>query len=570
MSTMLKGIGASPGLAKGMAFRWDAASREIPRYVPQDLSVEKQRLADARRLAITQLKQLVEHVSSEASALEAAVFEAQMMFLDDPALVNKAEAEIDSVLNAEAAWNAATEYFARSLESLSDETLRARSADVRDVGRRVVAILCGDQIPPTPVKPVIVIARDLAPSETASLMRSKVLAICTAEGGPSSHTAILAKAMGIPAVVALGQELLNLKNDELVLVDGSAGTVFTAPDKTAERAFDEKVSLEGQWKSAELERAQEPAYTSDGHHVEVVANIGNVEDATLALHQGAEGVGLLRTEFLFLNRKEPPDEETQLAAYTSILEQMGTRPVVARTLDVGGDKEVSYYDYGLEANPFLGFRAIRISLDRPEDFKVQLRALLRAGPGHNLRIMFPMIATLEEVTRAKMLFNQARVEVSRRDKVPAENLQVGIMVEIPSVTLLADRFASEVDFFSVGTNDLTQYVLAAERGNKRLSYLNDPCHPAVLRAIERVTDAAHRLGKWVGVCGEMAGDPEAIPLLVGLGADELSMAPPLIPHAKEVIRHWSRSDAQVVAHRALDLDGADAVRQAVAEVGKKS
>ena len=569
MSALLKGIAASPGLAKGRTLRWEPPSREIPRYVPQDLNAEKQRLAGARRSATAQLRHLAGQVSSRASALEAAVFEAQIMFLDDPALVDKAEAEIDSALNAEAAWHAATDHFARSLESLSDETLRARSADVRDVGRRVVAILCGDQTPPAPEKPAVLIARDLAPSETASLMRSPVLAICTAEGGPTSHTAILAKAMGIPAVVALGPDLLNLRDDDLVLVDGTAGTVLAAPDSSAEGAFDDRVNSEGRSRSAQLERAQEPAHTSDGHPVEVVANIGRVEDAPVALHYGAEGVGLLRTEFLFLNRTEPPDEETQFAAYAAILGQMGTRPVVVRTLDVGGDKAVPYYDFGPEANPFLGYRAIRISLDRPEDFKIQLRALWRAGAGHRLRVMFPMIATLGEVTLAKELLREARTEVAQRGQAAAGNLEVGIMVEIPSVALLADRFAPEVDFFSVGTNDLAQYVLAAERGNKRLIRLNDPCHPAVLRAIERICDAAHRLGKWVGVCGEMAGDPDAIPLLIGLGVDELSMAPSLIPPAKEAIRRWSLTAARALAQRALGLDEAEAVRRAVAEAGEK-
>jgi phosphoenolpyruvate-protein phosphotransferase len=290
-----------------------------------------------------------------------------------------------------------------------------------------------------------------------------------------------------------------------------------------------------------------------------------VEDARLALEHGAEGIGLLRTEFLFLNRSQAPDEETQFNAYRSILELMGDRPVVVRTLDVGGDKEVPYFDFGQEANPFLGYRAIRISLDDPQGFKVQLRALLRAGAGHDLRIMFPMISSIGEVLEAKSLVREAQKELQAANQQMAEDPQIGIMVEIPSVVLLADRFAREVDFFSIGTNDLTQYTLAAERGNSRVSRLNDPCHPAVLKEIQQTVQAAHRAGIWVGVCGEMAGDPQCIPILVGLGVDELSMASRQSPMAKQLIRNWSLKDTQSLARQVLELDTAEAIRRAVGE-----
>jgi phosphoenolpyruvate-protein phosphotransferase len=457
----------------------------------------------------------------------------------------------------------ACEYFAAQLESLPDETLSARSADVRDVERRVIEALLGIQTGLSLESQTILLARDLAPSQTAALDTSKVIAFCTVEGGATSHTAILAKSLGIPAVVGIGEKLSEIPDGTTLLVDGTAGLVASDPDPELLAEFDRRIQAERDRRNYEAELAHQPALTLDGHRVEVVANVGSIDDARRALEHNAEGIGLLRTEFLFLNRKRPPDEQTQFSAYKTILDLMETRPVVVRTLDIGGDKVVPYYDFGPEANPFLGYRAIRISLTRPEEFNSQLRALLRAGAGHDLRIMFPMIATLDEVRQAKKLVDEVTAELHSNQIDAAKGVQVGIMVEIPAVALMAERFASEVDFFSIGTNDLTQYTFAAERGNKRLFHLNDPCHPAILRQVERVAQAAHVQGKWVGVCGEMAGDLQAIPLLLGLGVDELSMSPAQIPSAKQVIRQWSLAEAQRLAGQALDLDSAEAVRKTV-------
>jgi phosphoenolpyruvate-protein phosphotransferase len=295
----------------------------------------------------------------------------------------------------------------------------------------------------------------------------------------------------------------------------------------------------------------------------VVANVGNIEDARIALASGAEGIGLLRTEFLFLNRAQAPDEQTQYNAYRSIFDLMDDRPIVVRTLDIGGDKEVPYYNFGLQSNPYLGYRAIRISLDHPDDFKIQLRSLLRAGLDHDLRIMFPMIATLDEVRQAKKMVETARHELELRGNAIAKAVEVGIMVEIPSVAILANQFAREVDFFSIGTNDLTQYTLAAERGNKLVAHLNDPCHPSILREIQMVVEASRAHETWVGVCGEMAGDEQAIPILLGLGVDELSMTPARIPSAKQIIRNWSLFDARDLANKAINLESAQEVRSLV-------
>lgn len=556
----LKGIPAARGLARGSALIWHNRQLEIPHYKSEDPESEKGRLAEARSRARAQLAELASKVAREAGAAEAAVFEAHAMFLQDQALVDKAEALINEGANAEWAWQQAVEHFARQLENLPDETLRARAVDVRDVGRRVLETLLGAQTSRAIPNGSVIVARDLAPSQTAALDKSKVVAFCIAEGGPTSHTAILAKALNIPAVVGLGESLLGLAAGNELLVDGTNGEVLVNPNAATLTDFENRRMADVKEGKRAVSQAGAAAVTKDGRQIEIAANVGSLEDARLALTNGAEGIGLLRTEFLFLNRTTSPDEDTQHTAYRAILDMMGERPVVARTLDIGGDKEVPYYDFGPEANPFLGYRAIRISLDRPEDFKIQLRALLRAGRGHRLRIMFPMIATLQEVRRARELVEEARRELASRGEETPDLPELGIMVEIPATALLADKFAPEVDFFSIGTNDLTQYTFAAERGNKRVSGLNDACHPALLREIQMVAEAAHRSGHWAGICGELGGDLEAIPVLLGLGMDELSMAPGLIPAAKQVIRQWSMREAEALARTTLDLDSSEAVR----------
>ncbi len=566
MSTEWKGIAAAPGLARGPSLRWNQHSLEVPKFTPKDSQAEKKRLADARLAAIQTLHEITHQVEGQIGKAEAALFEAQAMFLEDAVLVQKAEDAIESGENAEWAWHDACEYFAGQLEAMTDETLRARSADVRDVGQRVLGILTGVQATLTLVTHSIILARDLVPSQTALLDKTKVLAFCTAEGGPTSHTAILAKSLGIPAIVGLGDATLDLLDETLLLVDGNTGVLISDPTPDVAADFDRRMLADREARQHEHELATQPAVTRDDHRIEIVANVGNVDDARLALQNGAEGIGLLRTEFLFLNRSQPPDEQTQYFAYRTILELMGDRPTVIRTLDIGGDKEVPYLDFGQEANPFLGYRAIRISLDHPDDFKIQLRALLRAGAGHDLRIMFPMIASLSEVREAKNLVAEVHQELREAQLEVAEKFQIGIMVEIPSVAVLAERFAREVQFFSIGTNDLTQYTLAAERGNKRVAHLNDPCHPAVIKEIQQVVLAAHQAGIWVGVCGEMAGDSEAIPILLGLGVDELSMSPRQIPSAKQVIRNWSLKNARRIARRALQQDHGMAVRRLVRSV----
>jgi len=560
------GIPASPGIAWGPAFFHAEKELSVPRREVQDTSDEIKRLEEALTSAGTQIANLRVKTQSETSAEEAAIFEAHALFLQDPTLITAVHEMIEGQgLNAEVAWMDSIEVNASKMEALDDEYFRARAADIRDVGHRVLRILLGvaESDLSALTHPSIILARDLTPSDTVRLDKSLVLGFCTAEGGPTSHTAILAKALGLPAVVGLGVEILTLKNETPLLVDGDRGEVVAYPDEATRQIFETRHQKAAIRAEAESKVAHEPAITQDGHQVEIVANIGNPQEASFALEQGAEGIGLLRTEFLYLDRVEAPDENEQLAAYDEIMDVMEGRPVVVRTLDVGGDKELPYLNLGHEANPFLGWRAIRMCLDQPDFFKVQLRALWRASPGHDLRIMFPMIATLEEARRARTLLKEARDEVEAAGYPIADQIQIGIMVEVPSVAVLADLFAREVDFFSIGTNDLTQYTMAAERTNEKVAHLSDACHPAILRQIKRILEAAHVEGIWVGLCGELAGDPDAVPILLGLGLDEFSMAPTSIPRAKALIRRWSLAQAQKLASQVIDLDSAAAVRDFV-------
>lgn len=562
----LRGVAAAPGLSAGPAVVWRDTAVAIPRAATRSPAEESRRLDAARQAAREQISQLKTSVSASASPEEAAIFDAHLMFLDDAALLQKAQTAIDGGTAAEAAWMDGIEFFAAQLAGLPDPTLQARAADVRDVGRRVLDQLLGRPAASLDLRaPSVVVARDLAPSQIASLPVARVLAFCTAEGGPTSHTAILAKAWGKPAVVALGKALLEVSDGVQLLVDGSRGEVVIDPDEQTAQAFALRRQQSEKLAASALAAAQEPAITPDGRRVEIAANIGSVEDAVSALEYGAEGVGLLRTEFLYLDRQSPPTEEDHLAAYKAILETMGTRPVIARTQDIGGDKTVPYLDLPKEANPFLGWRAIRISLDRPEVFAVQLRALWRASPGHDLRIMFPMIATPDELRAAKAALDRARLDVAASNQAVAARVQVGMMVEVPSAAVLADQFAREVDFFSIGTNDLTQYTLAADRTNERVVALSDACHPAVLRLIHQVVESGHRERRWVGVCGELAADADAVPLLVGLDVDELSMAPQRIPAVKALVRQWSHTRAQQLARQALAVSSAAEVRALVRE-----
>jgi phosphotransferase system enzyme I (PtsI) len=407
---------------------------------------------------------------------------------------------------------------------------------------------------------MVIVAGDLTPSDTAQLDKQRALGFCTAGGGLTSHTTILARSLGLPAVVGLGEEVLSISTGTLLIIDGDEGVVIADPDEASLAAYRARQARWRAQQRAARRAAQEPAVTRDGHRVEVVANVADLPSAQAALEHGAEGIGLLRTEFLYLNRTTMPGEEEQYEAYRAILDVMGERPVIIRTLDIGGDKPAPYLDIGEELNPFLGWRAIRLSLSHPEMFKTQLRAILRAGHGHDVKIMFPMITVLAEFQQAKALLREVQDELTAEGVPHAEGPEVGIMVETPAAAIAADVLAQEVDFFSIGTNDLIQYTMACDRTNERVASLYQPLHPALLRLIKGVIDAAHSAGKWVGLCGEMAGEREAVPILLGLGLDEFSVTSAAIPAVKSIIRSLSLAEAQAVAREVLDLATAEEVQ----------
>jgi phosphocarrier protein FPr len=552
----LQGIPASEGFAVAPAFIYHPPALDVQQRTVSDFSGEISRLQDALQEAREQLTELQKDVAERDEDV-AEIFEFQRMMLEDPALVDKIEGEIrDNSSNAEAAVETVIDEWVRRFETGEDTLMRLRAADVRDAGNRVLRILLGvaEEQPLSALpEPAIVVAEDLTPSDTARMNREKVRALCTAGGGATSHVAILARMWNLPAVVGLGEEVLQIPEGTPLAVDGQTGVVEIDPSPETIRDYEKQRAA----RAARLEQAmaerEEPATTKDGHRAEIVANIGDVASAQEALEYGAEGVGLLRTEFVYLERSTVPDEEEQFQAYRAIADVMDQRPLIIRTLDVGGDKPLPYVDLEPEMNPFLGVRAIRLALRRPDLFQPQLRAILRAAEGRNVKVMFPLIATYEEVVQAKEALKKAHQDLAEEGTPHAEDIDVGIMVETPAAALEADNIAPLVDFFSIGSNDLTQYTLACDRGNEELGDLFQALDPAVLRLIRRVIDAAHAAGKWAGLCGELAGERRAIPVLLGLGLDEFSMTPRAIPEAKQIIRSLTLAEAQEIAEHALSL-----------------
>jgi phosphocarrier protein FPr len=562
----LDGLIGSPGLALGPARHLRTPVPVIPRHPVADPEPEWARLLAALERTRAEIRATQAGVAHRLDRAAADVFEAHLLFLDDPSLRDPARRMVfDDRLNAAAAWHDATEAVAREYRGLDDDYLRTRAADVLAVGTQVVGQLLG-QVAPAPelASSGVLIAADLSPAETARLDPARVRAICTAYGAATSHSAILARALGIPAVVGLGQGLLDIPEDTPMLVDAERGRIVLDPGEDLVAAFQARQEDLRAAAARAQARSGEPAITRDGRRVEIGANIGSLADARAAVAAGAEGVGLLRTEFLFNGRSTAPDEAEQLAVLSDLARSLDGRPMIIRTLDAGGDKPLPFLDTGCEANPFLGWRAIRICLAQPEFFKVQLRAIVRTAARFPVKVMFPMIATLGELRAAKGLLAEAMEEVRTGGHQVPERIETGIMVEIPAAAVRADQFAPEVDFFSIGTNDLTQYTMAAERGNARVAALADPFQPAVLELLLKVVAAGHAHGKWVGVCGELAGDPLAIPLLVGLGIDEISMSTPMIPRAKQLIRDLDYPSLRASALLALRSETPEQVRATAA------
>lgn len=555
------------GVAVGPLFHYQPPAPHIPDEKTSDPAAEWQRLQDALDQVALVIQKRRDALAARLGEDEAAIFDAHLLILRDPELLDAVRQRIFTAhLNAAAAWHTCITSVAQRYRNLADEYLQQRAADVLDVGNQVVLHLSGATVEPLRFPhPVILMAEDLTPTETAQLDLSQVLGLITLVGGPTSHTAILARSLGIPAVTGVPATLRLVADETPVAIDGFEGLLWVEPTPDLAASLQARREAWLSERQALLRMSHRRAVTTDGREIEVVANVGKVEDAEVAAQNGAEGVGLLRTEFLFLTRRTPPGEDEQLAALLQVGRSLPGLPIIVRTLDVGGDKPLPYVDQPLEANPFLGVRAIRLSFQQPELFRTQLRAILRAAAEINLRVMFPMIATVDEVRRAKSLLAQVHETLSRENVPHRWPLETGIMVEIPSAALLADKFAPEVDFFSVGTNDLTQYTMAAERGNAHLFHLADALHPAVLKLIRQVVAAAESHGKWVGVCGELAGDPLAAPILIGLGVKELSLNPTGIPRLKSAIRQLSYDQAKDLAARVLRESDAATVRRLAQE-----
>ena len=561
----LAGFCGSTGLACGPARHFQRRAPEIPRDLVADPAAEWARLLEALERVRNEIRATLAGVVQRADRAAADLFEAHLLYLDDAALREPVRALVfERKLNAAAAWHDASEAVAGQYEALDDAYLRDRAADVRAVAGQVAASLLGEAAgAPSLSAQGVLVAADLTPADTARLDPAQVLAICTAFGGPTSHSAILARAFGIPAVVGLGERLFQVPEGTPLLVDAEHGRVTIDPDAAALEAYQARRGKLQAEQSHAFAARNLPASTLDGRRIEVGANIGSLADAKAAVEAGAEGVGLLRTEFLFTGRRTAPDEEEQFQSLRAIAEALDGRPMVIRTLDVGGDKPMPFLPTAPEANPFLGERGLRLCLARPEFFKVQLRAIQRVAAHHPVKVMFPMVATRAEFRAAKALLAEAGQELRVAGEAVPARIETGIMVEIPAAALRADLFVDEVDFFSIGTNDLTQYTMAAERGNPSVAALNDGFQPAVLELVRMVVETGHAHGIWVGMCGEFAGDPLAIPILVGLGIDELSMSATAVPAAKQLVRELDYPAQRDSALRLLRLDSPEALRAAL-------
>lgn len=556
MKPTLQGIAASDGIAIAKVYTLTEPDLTVTKVTVEDSEKEVSRLDDALAASIKDVELIKETALKNLGEEEAQVFDAHLMVLSDPELIGQVKDSITSnKVNAESALKEVTDMFISIFAGMEDNPyMQERAADIRDVSKRVLAHLLGVKIPsPATIKDeVIIVAADLTPSDTAQLNRQYVKAFVTDIGGRTSHSAIMARSLEIPAIVGTKEVTSTAKDGDIIIVDGLTGDVFLNPSEEVIAEYRAKAEAFAA-QQAEWEKLKDSkTYTKDGHQVELAANIGTPKDLEGVVNNGAEGVGLYRTEFLYMDSHEMPTEEDQFEAYKAVLEGMNGKPVVVRTMDIGGDKELPYLPLPHEMNPFLGYRAIRISLNEPEMFRTQLRALLRASVYGKLRIMFPMIATLNDFRGAKALLEEEKAKLIAEGVAVSDDIQVGIMIEIPAAAVLAHQFAKEVDFFSIGTNDLIQYTMAADRMNERVSYLYQPYNPSILTLIKHVIDSAHKEGKWAGMCGEMAGDQTAVPLLVGLGLDEFSMSASSVLKTRSLISKLTLSDMQALADKAIN------------------
>jgi phosphotransferase system enzyme I (PtsI) len=554
MSTHLNGVGGAPGIALGRAFllQLDFGAAELPPLAEEAPDAALTRLATARAAAASRLRELAERQRAAGRTEEAGLFDAQAMLVEDDFITEEVSRLVsDEGQPLEAALDATIGQMRAAMEALDDEYLRERAADMDAIGKEIRRALAGGGSDRLAVPPgAIVVAAELTPAETVELP-SHVGGFATAYGGPTGHTAILARSLGIPAVVGLGAAALGVAAGAELILHGDRALLIVEPEAAERAAYAKRLSEHGEAQIRRTALRDTPGQLADGHPVGLWANIGRPDEATRALEQGAEGIGLFRTEFLFLDRPAPPSEDEQYAAYRATLETMADRPVVVRTLDIGGDKPVPYLNLPREANPFLGVRGLRLCMARPELFTTQLRALLRAAPHGDLWIMLPMVATPEDLAWGRAQLRAAADALAAEGIAHRADIKLGIMIETPAAAVTADLLAREAAFFSVGSNDLTQYTMAADRGLGDLAARYPHDAPAVLRLIKQASEAAKHAGIPIGICGELAGIPEAAPLLAGLGIDELSMAPAAIPLVKERLRSATLEQARAAAHQAL-------------------
>ena len=556
---MIKGIGASSGIAIAKAYKLVMPDLTVTQNTVEDVAAEIKKFEDCMAETAKQLEAIKEAASKNLSAEEAAVFDAHALVLQDPELKTQVLDKINNEkLCAEAALDAVANSFIAMFEMMDDDYFRERAADIKDVSRRLLANLLGKPLPNPALidEEVVIIADDLTPSDTAQLNKNLVRGFATNIGGRTSHSAIMARSLEIPAVVACKTITEEVKDGDLIVLDGIEGTVMINPDETTVKEYETKRAEFIAYKEELKKLVNEKTITTDGHQVELVANIGSAKDLAGVKENGGEGVGLFRSEFLFM-------EKQQFEVYKEVLEGMKGKPVVVRTLDIGGDKEIEAIDLPKEMNPFLGVRAIRLCFQREDIFRTQLRALLRASVYGDLRIMFPMIATLQEFRKAKGILMEEKEKLVAEGVKVSDTLQVGIMIEIPAAAVLAHKFAKEVDFFSVGTNDLVQYTFAADRMSSGVSYLYQPFNPSILNLLKHVIDSAHAEGKWAGMCGEMAGEAIAAPLLLGLGLDEFSMSATSILAQRKLIKSVSKADMETLVEKALDCATSEEVVELV-------
>ena len=561
---MYKGTGASPGIALGNALVIEHSELNIEKKNIENIEAEIEKLQSAVETSKIELEKVKERAKLELGEHEAEIFEAHLLVLADPELIDQTIAKIrDEKVNADFALNEVKDMFVSIFESMDNEYMRERAADIKDVTNRVLRHILGVKVVDLSAldEEVILIAHDLTPSDTATMNKKMVLGFLTNIGGRTSHTAIMARTLEIAAIVGLNDATDQIKDGDFIVFNGETGEVIINPDEETINQYRQLKAKHDEEKEALKQLIGKASYTLDERHVELAGNIGSPNDLDGLLKNDAEGVGLYRTEFLYMDKEDDfPTEQEQYEAYKAVLEGMNGKPIVIRTLDIGGDKELKYFKMDEEMNPFLGYRAIRLCLDRVDIFKTQLRALYRASVHGKLRIMFPMISSLEELLKAKEVIREVLSELDSEGIKYSHEVEVGMMIEIPSAAVISDILAKHVDFFSIGTNDLIQYTCAVDRMNQKISYLYNQFNPAVLRLIKMVIDNAHKEGKWVGMCGESAGDKRMIPILLGMGLDEFSMSPISILPARKFITSVNYSDMKKFADEVLTMGTAEEIK----------